>query len=143
MQYYGYILSGDEYDHCDDQWLGRMANGDVCGGIFSDWASHEYTAFKKRPAGKKLWAVLQAGDIIVLPYVHTMFRYAADYRNLLNELNELGVTVLIEGVSPMAREGMRVLADADHRGRSRVIKRGKAKREHRKEKENAETKTES
>ena len=43
----------------------------------------------------------------------------------------------------MAREGMRVLADADHRGRSRVIKRGKAKREHRKEKENAETKTES
>jgi DNA invertase Pin-like site-specific DNA recombinase len=120
-----------------------MANGDVCGGIFSDWASHEYTAFKDRPAGKKLWAVLKAGDIIVIPYVHTMFRYASDYRNLISELNELGVTVLIEGVSPMAREGMRVLADADHRGRSRVIRRGKAKREHRKENGDAETKTKS
>lgn len=143
MQYYGYILSGDEYDKCDDDWLGRMANGDACGGIFADWSSHEYTPFSDRPAGKKLWATLRAGDIIVVPYTHTIFRGSHDYRKVLGELHDKGVTVLIEGVSPMAREGMRVLADVDHRGKSRSIKRGQAKRKI-KEKQNGEaTKTES
>lgn len=57
------------------------------------------TAFTKRPNGARLWADMQAGDIVVAAKLDRMFRSASDALTMLERFKERGVRIVLLDLS--------------------------------------------
>jgi DNA invertase Pin-like site-specific DNA recombinase len=100
MKAYGYArVSTDEQEQSSDNQIQRLSAyisslGLECGGVFADEAvSASKNPMETRKEGKKLWDLLQPGDMVVITHPDRAFRSQQDSHNTLALWRKLGVKV--------------------------------------------------
>ena len=90
MKAYGYArVSTDEQEQSSENQIQRLSAyisslGLECGGVFADEAvSASKNPMETRKEGKKLWDLLQPGDMVVITHPDRAFRSQQDSHNTL------------------------------------------------------------
>lgn len=83
-------------------------HGAEVAGVFEDLAVSGAMPFAERPEGAKLWAQLQAGDVVCAAKLDRLFRSAEDAFATSRQLKERGVDLIVADLSvdPITQNGV-------------------------------------